>query len=756
MATPILTTKLHIPSPPQALVPRERLISRLDAGVEGRFILVSAPAGFGKTSLLAEWAQRQRQDGLVSWVHLDEHDNEPARFLSYLIAALQVHHENLGEGALAGLGSIPPPPQEAVLTSLVNEIAAQDDKLILILDDYHLIEHPSIHKAVGFLLDHLPPQICLVIATRADPPLRIHRLRARGQMIEIRAADLRFSSAETRRFLEKIINVRFPDEDITALDGRIEGWIAGLQMLALSIQDRKDAHEFIESFTGSHRFVVDFLTEEIFNQQPPHIQRFLLRTSLLERLSGPLCDAVLDMEIDAAGREKIDQPSQQLLEQLEHANLFLLPLDEERQWYRYHRLFAGVLQQRLRQTDSEIIPELLGRASAWHAGKGTSEEAYQYALAGGDFQAAAQLVEEHALDKLKRGSISTLLDQLNRLPEELVLQNPWLSVYQSWGLLLTGNFENLERFLKVAEAAVDKTQKTDDIRGHITAIRAYAAGIRGEVEEAIILATEALDLLPHSNLTVRSVVTFVLGGINLVRGDIPGAILAMKEAGRTGERAGNIHLAVAALNAAGDLMLSQRNSAEAEEIYGRALKLGTGRSGRPLPIAAGVYSGLAEIYLGRNDLIKARHFAEVGVDLANQWGNPENLVSCYLTLAQVSYREGETAQAQVALSEAKRLAATHTLSPGTEDRILAYETLIRKGSSKHLDQVFLVEPLTERELEVLGLLAEGRSNPEIATELIVALGTVKAHTSTIYRKLDVRGRTEAVIKARELGLLRGV
>ncbi len=282
-------------------------------------------------------------------------------------------------------------------------------------------------------------------------------------------------------------------------------------------------------------------------------------------------------------------------------------------------------------------------------------------------------------------------------------------------------------------------------------------GYEARSKQAFILATEALDLLPHSNLTVRSVVTFVLGGINLVRGDIPGAIQAMKEAGRTGERAGNIHLAVAALNAAGDLVLSQRNSAEAEEIYGRALKLGTGRSGRPLPIAAGVYSGLAEIYLGRNDLIKARHFAEVGVDLASQWGNPENLVSCHLALAHVSYREGETTQAQVALSEAKRLAATHTLSPGTEDRILAYETLILEGEFKAFGP-----GVSGRTAHRNGswkcwvCWPKAAPTQEIAAELIVALGTVKAHTSTIYRKLDVRGRTEAVIKARELGLLRGV
>jgi ATP/maltotriose-dependent transcriptional regulator MalT len=264
---------------------------------------------------------------------------------------------------------------------------------------------------------------------------------------------------------------------------------------------------------------------------------------------------------------------------------------------------------------------------------------------------------------------------------------------------------------------------------------------------------EALDLLPQNNLNVRSVVTFVLGGVNMMRGDVPGAIDAMQGAGEIGERAGNIHLAVSALNSAGDVLLSQGKLAEAEQLYGRALKLGTSRSGRPLPVAAGVYSGLAEIHLGRNDLENARQCVETGLDLASQWGNPENLVSNYLALAQVSYREGDIAGARGALSEAKRLAETHTLFPGTDERIAAYEALVLEGRSDRVEQGFLVEPLTERELEVLGLIAEGRSNTEIATELIVALGTVKAHTSSIYRKLDVRGRTEAVIRAQELGLL---
>ena len=746
MASPILTTKLHIPSPPQSLVPRKDLISRLESGFQGKLVLVSAPAGFGKTSILAEWVQERRKACLISWIHLDVSDNELVRFLSYLVAGFQTCHQDLGEGALAGLAANPPAPTETVLTSLVNEINALDNKLILILDDYHLIENPTVHNAVGFLLDHIPPNLCLALATRSDPPLPLHRLRARGELTEIRAEHLRFRSEETRKFLEGLLKVRLRDEEITALDGRIEGWVAGLQLLALSLKDRADASEFINTFSGSHRFIVDYLTEEIFNQQPPSIQQFLLKSSLLERLSGPLCEAVLGPQISLL------DPNQ-ALEQLEQANLFLLALDDERRWYRYHHLFASVLQQRLRQAYPDEIPGLLQRASAWHASNGTMDEAFKYALAGEDFQAAARLVEDHALEHLKRGTVPALLSQLHQLPEDLVLHNPWLSVFMSWTLLLTGNYENLARFLRAAEEGVAKAQNTNDLRGHIAAIRAYATAMGGEGEPAASLAEEALAFLPEDNLTVRSVVTYVLGGINMLRGDIPGAIEAMNKAGEIGAQAGNIHLAVAALNAAGDLVLGQGKLAEAEQIYQRALGLGTGRSGRPLPIASGVYSGLAEIHLARNNLKTARQYAETGVDLAGQWGNPENMISCYLALAHVLYREGNTAQARNALDEAKQVATTHTLSPGTSERIAGFERLVVEGHSAQPGQGLLVEPLTARELEVLGLLAEGRTNPEIAAELIIALGTVKAHTSKIYRKLDVRGRTEAVIKARELGLL---
>ena len=753
MSVPIISTKLHIPSLPQARVSRAHLTARLEAGAQGKFVLVSAPAGFGKTALLAEWAHQCSQVCQFCWLHLDESDNELARFLSYLVAALQTHQPEIGEAALSGLQSMPPAPIEAVLTSLINDIDSSTAKPILVLDDYHLIDEPEVHSAVEFLIEHLPPQMCLVIATRTDPPLPIHRLRARGQMIEMRADDLRFSRDETRRYLEGVLHDEFSNRDIAALDSRVEGWIAGLQMVTLSIQGRQDSHEFIETFSGSHRFIMDYLSEEIYNQQPNGLQTFLLQTSILERLSGPLCDAVVGPG-NSVPLEKEDlTPSQRILEYLEHANLFLLPMDDERRWYRYHQLFANLLRQRLRQTWPDEISELHQRASTWFAAHGLIDEAFSHAMAANDFTAAAQLVENMGLDYLKTGALSTLFAWLKQLPEETILARPWLSVYFGWVLLLTGRLENLEVYLQAAEQGQSNQLDNADLRGHIAAIRSYSAMLRGEAQQGFALAHQALDLLPKEDFTVRCVVSFVLGGFNYMRGDIPAAIAAMEEAGRSGERAGNIHLAVSALSAAGDFLLQGGYLSAAQRNYDQALKLGTGRSGRPLPIAANVYNGLAQLHLARKDLKNARQYATTALELAKQWGHKDSLAGSYLALAHIERLEGNPAEAQLALGEAKQIAATHSLTPGFEDLLADFETQSLPGATGRRGQGILIEPLSEREVEVLKLMTEGRSNAEIADELIIALGTVKAHTSSIYRKLDTRGRTEAVLKAQELGLL---
>jgi LuxR family maltose regulon positive regulatory protein len=762
MTIPIISTKLHIPKQPKYLVPRARLTRKFEDGKRGKLILVSAPAGFGKTSLIADWVSQCTGEPLVSWVHLDENDNALNRFLTYVIASIEASQVEFGESALSGLQATPPAPIEAILTSLVNEIDSLAREIILVLDDYHLIEAPEIHDTLGFLIENMPSQMVLVLGTRTDPPLPLHRLRARGELVEIRAGDLRFSRDEAELLLEKLVNQQLPKSDLEALDRRVEGWAAGLQMAALSMQDREDIHDFVETFSGSHRFIMDYLTEEIFNYQPSEIQDFLLLTSVLDRLCGPLCDAVLSdgaWEQGSKGKPYPAQkhrgtsPAQSFLEKIERANLFLQPLDNEKQWYRYHNLFADLLQQRLRQTWPEKIPGLRQRAARWFAGEEYYDEAFYYALASGDFDFAADLIESKALNLLKRGALTTLLAGLRRLPDEFILVRPWLCVYFGWALLLSGDLGEIDRFLGAAEERSGSLEDASDLNGHIAAIRAYASLLGGDVQAAYDRAQEAEILLPKDDLTARSVVAFVLGGVNVMRQDMPGAIEAMQAAGEMGERAGNFHLAVPAFSATGYMLLGQGELAGAQAFYSRALKLATGKSGRHLPIAANVFSGMSQLYLAQNDLASARKTAEEGVELAGQWGNMDSLAGNYLSLAQINLMEGNPGEAQSALEEVRQITTTHTLTPGIEKRLAGIEAQAKVAQPVDLHQGMLIEVLTDRELEVLRLMAEGRSNPEIAEQLFVALGTVKAHTSSIYRKLDVRSRTEAVLRAKKLGLI---
>src|SRR5918992_5559943 len=389
MSTPILTTKLYIPPPQPKVVLRPRLIECLNEGLDRKLSLISAPAGSGKTTLLSEWLAGRSQP--AAWLSLDEGDNDPTRFLAYLVAALQTIAPNIGEGLLGALQSPQPPPTESVLTALLNEITRVPDKFVLVLDDYHVIDARPVGDALAFLIEHLPPRMHLVIATREDPNLPLARLRARGQLGELRAADLRFTPSEAAEFLEGVMGLSLSAEDIAALETRTEGWIAGLQLAALSMRGHKDATSFIKSFTGSHHFVLDYLVEEVLQQQSESIQTFLVRTSILERLCGPLCDAVvLDPEVSG----------QETLEFLEHANLFLVPLDNERRWYRYHHLFADLLRQRLHQSvasstvdEGSNLAALHIRASVWYEDNGLEVEAFQHAAAANDVERAERLIE---------------------------------------------------------------------------------------------------------------------------------------------------------------------------------------------------------------------------------------------------------------------------------------------------------------------------------------------------------------------------
>ncbi len=415
MAVPLLKTKLYVPRIRSELVQRPRLIKRLDRGIRSghKLTLVSAPAGFGKTTLLANWIRSS--DRSVAWLSLESSDNDPARFWSYVIAALQSLQPDIGHAGLAALDAPQAPPIESPLTGLLNEIADVDRDWVLVLDDLHLITEPAINDGLVFLLDHLPPQVHLILATRADPPWPLARLRVRGEMTELRTEDLRFTTDEVTAFLNTVMGLDLSARDIAALDTRTEGWIAGLQLAALSMQGRDSAGGFVQAFTGSHRFVLDYLMEEVLDRQPGPIREFLLKTSILERLTGPLCDAVLDVH---------DLDSQAVLADLERSNLFLIPLDDERRWYRYHSLFADLLSRRLSRRYPGQAPLLHRRASRWYEDEAMTAQAISHALQAGDVDQTERLVSRNALAMILHGELGTLIASLERLPSDPCFATP--------------------------------------------------------------------------------------------------------------------------------------------------------------------------------------------------------------------------------------------------------------------------------------------------------------------------------------------
>lgn len=741
MSETLLQTKLYVPPVRPNLVSRPRLVERLNQGLQpGRkFTLVSAPAGFGKTTLVSAWAQQIELP--IAWLSLEESENDLLRFLTYFVAALQSFDSHIGEGILASLRSSEAVNADVVLTALLNETTEFSEDVVLILDDYHVIRTKPIDRAVAFLLDHLSPKMHLVMLTRADPPLPLPRMRARGELVEIRARDLRFSVDETAAFLQQMLGSDLSGENVETLQSRTEGWVAGLQLAALSIQGRDNPSGVIAAFGRGHDYMVEYLIEEILENQPEFLQTFLLRTSILGRLNGSLCNAL-------TGRSDGDAT----LDRLEKANLLLSRLGGDYRWFRYHQLFAHVMTNRLQRFFPEQIPELHLRAAKWFEQHSLFDEAVNHAVAANDYQRVADIVESQARQMLHLGRLATLTRWLDTLPADVVYQRPILSVDSAWVYLLTGKLDLVDAYLASAERNPDDPELTDELRGQIAAIRAYAAARRGQFERAIDQAHAALELLPLNDFSVRCVVAFVLGGVYNLKGDTLRALPYLREAGQLGEKAGNIHLAVGALSTAGEVLRRQGKVAEAEQTFYQALELGSGPDGRPLPITAGVHSHLADLRVAEKDLVAARALALTGLELAEKWINAEGQLICYLTLAQIEHLEGRPDAARTALDEARRLAATNQIPPGREEQIKAYETAIFGAAGGVVNQG-LLEPLSERELEVLGLFAAGLTNQEIADKLIISLGTVKAHSSNIYRKLDVRNRAQAIIRAGELNLV---
>ncbi len=550
MSTPVLATKLFAPTRRTALVARPGLVERLDATLEPghRLTLVSAPAGFGKTSLLGDWlGHLDEQATRVGWLSLDSDDNDLPRLLAHLVAALG----GLGvdvDGTV--LESLPTAATTDVLTAVVNDVAraslaAPGTLRVLVLDDYHVIEGAEVHEAVTFLLDHLPEQVHLVLATRSDPPLPLARLRSRGQLTEVRATDLRFTPEEAQELLNQVMGLDLTDADVDALERRTEGWVAGLQLAALSLRvipERRDVAGFIDAFTGSNRFVIDYLADEVLARQPGEVRDFLLSTGFLDRLTGSLCDAVTG-GADGA----------RMLEDLERANLFLVALDTRRSWYRYHHLFADVLQARLVAERPDELPRLHRRASDWYAAHDLVEDAVRHALAAEDFARAAYLMEE-ALPELRRARQDVLLlGWMRSLPENVVRRSPVLSVLSAWSMLMQGDLDVVERRLDDADRALAAGAAdpdlaaawadTDDLRtapATIAVHRASLAQARGDIEETVRQAGHAVDLARPEDHLVRGAGLGFLGLAAWSRGDVSQALSTFSDAVKSLHAAGNL------------------------------------------------------------------------------------------------------------------------------------------------------------------------------------------------------------------------
>ena len=610
MSSPILVTKLFIPTTRPELVPRPRLIEQLNEGIHRKLTIISAPAGFGKTTLVTEWLDNIQagdpkanlSQNKISWLSLDEGDNDPKRFLTYFIAALnQIEGTpvNIGAESLDMLQTPQLPSVDVILTPLINEIAGLSGRIVFILDDCHLIETQSIHDALIFLLDNLPPQMHLVIATREDPLLPLSRLRAQGQLTELRAADLRFTTAEAAKFLNQVMGLGLTEADIAALESRTEGWIAGLQLAAISLQGQTDTSRLIQTFTGSNRLILDYLMDEVLNQQPENIQEFLLQTSILKRLNGPLCHAV-------TGQGN----SQTILEIIDRANLFIVPLDNERNWYRYHHLFAELLQQRLRIKSPDLIKDLHSKAVIWYEANGFLSEAIQHAFAGDDIQTAVRLIEKGSLDALERSDFGFILKAVEHIPDAVLESSPWLFVYHSWALLLTGHIAIAAPRLEHTDWLLESFSDTDEaqikkMRGYIAGLNVQLTAWQRDYVNIRSYYDQAKIYLPDHHW-IRGYCAMMMGVRCWDSGNLAAAVAFFKEADEVGAASGNKRVAVTSAIYLGHALELEGHLQQAAQVFQNAFQFAE-QGNRQLPVACYLHIDLARVLYELNE-----------VDLANQ------------------------------------------------------------------------------------------------------------------------------------------
>ena len=914
IADPLIRTKLRLPFIRSELVPRPRLQEQLMRGLRGPLTLITAPAGFGKTTLVASCIAAYASP--VAWLSLDQDDNRQERFLSYVIAALQETDHTIGSEASQLLTTSQEALSGLALTSLVNDLDAAGRETALVLDDYHFISNQAVHAAVAFLIEHCPRTFHLVIASRSDPPFPLARLRARGKTVELRAADLSFTEPETAQFLNDVMSLRLDAGSIALLEKRTEGWIAGLQMAALSLRDRGDVPGFIAGFSGTNRYIMDYLLEEVLTNQSPEIQRFLLYTSILERLTPTLCDAVLahdatskvdDSEQSIPLASSFTGPSASVLEYLERENLFVVPLDDERIWYRYHHLFVDLLHARLQQSlEHQDIAALHTRAARWYEENGLTYEAIHHASSTLDNEWVERLIEQNYSEMMQSGESLSIRFWTGKLSKELVFRRPLLCIHEAMSLAWFGQLDEADKFLDQAEKHLhsgEQTPRTRFMLGYAAYVRSRVVAMRGDIPQAIALGLAAREYIPASNQSLLRGIDVMLGYAYFLNGDFVNAAQTLTETVQSGVSADAINTTVGAYCVLARLYTVQGQLHRAFELYQEAGRFIRDAKGQHLGANSIVDVGIADILSERNDLDTAFKHIRKGLEFIQFWSKADDIALAYVIYARIQQAQGDNAAAAKTIEKASQLiqssgvfsearnavvnaearlwlqqgnnmavsrwcaslenrcssgeqitfdnellhmalARTYLalekpgealtilsqleaaaksgrrtgrlirvlvlralvlqhigdseqalplierclalaesegyirvfLDEGQPMRTLLAQWLARASEGRvreyaiHLLAQFdtesmaaiqtshspnddLVEPLTERELEVLQIIALGKTNQEIARQLVVARGTIKAHTSSIYRKLNVTNRTEAVARARQLGIL---
>ena len=658
MSENLLVTKYYLPSPAPNHAPRPRLYQLLDDGLHlgRRLTLVSAPAGYGKTTLLSEWIHDRKLS--TAWISLDEGDNDPIRFFSYLVAAIRAIKPDLGE--LSPFQISPGNPFEPTLVSLINGLANLPGPFLIVLDDYHTIHVQSIHDSLNFLIENLPPHVQVIIASRADPPLAIARMRARSQLNELRLSDLRFIPEETAVFLNQVIGLSLSPEDISGLDSRTEGWAAGLQMAALALYAQTSAQDknvsgFIRSFTGSNRYILDYFVEEVLRRQPEAILAFLEQTSILERLCGPLCDAVIevrDWRIEPDERfvdHQVPISGKNILEYLDHANLFIVPLDDQREWYRYHRLFADLLNQRLLLTQPESIPILHQRASSWFERHQYMDEAIRHAFAAGNTQRAAALIEAEAETTLMRSEIATFTRWIEQLPELELRARPDLMVYYALTLLWSG------APLEVIDARLSTIEQGKTVPGKEAPLRAFIAINNGQVSLAQEYCRQAIEQIPQTDLLLRGLADLIQAICYMVEGQVQRGVQLLEKATIKNRKTGNLIVAVLVLYQLAELRQKEGQYRHAQALYQQALDLTTDAVGQYQPIAGRAMVGLGEISWAWNDLELAQRYILEGIELSEKWSQV-SAFDGYVALVAIRESQGDLEGVEQALKVLRKIA----------------------------------------------------------------------------------------------------